>query len=68
MSDTELLDWLEGQSFHLRGYDPVRGAEDFGSGEDLRWNLYNYRTGRGVNAPTVREAIRRAITKAGRDA
>lgn len=68
MTDTELLDWLEGQSFHLRGYDPVRGIEDFESKEDLRWNLYNYRTGRGVNAPTVREAIRRAITKAGRDA
>ena len=57
-SDTELLDWLDTSSCKMRFYNTLANSPlDDGDPEQARWNVYNYRIGRGSNGHTAREAL-----------
>jgi uncharacterized DUF497 family protein len=57
-SDTELLDWFDKSSCKMRFYNNLANSPlDDGNPEEARWNVYNYRIGRGSNGHTAREAL-----------
>lgn len=57
-SDTELLDWFDKASCKMRFYNTLANSPlDDGNPDEARWNVYNYRIGRGSNGHTAREAL-----------